>query len=285
MIDLGLWITVVALALFAAKLTIPKPPRLDWEQFFSVTLATLVRGSLEKNKGEFSDWVSRMSALLGVDETSGLFDDPVQLGDEYNVEHALGRPCDWEKVAAWSDEVSEAIALRVDELLWVYIGEPCLLKGIRASLPSLKIIEPDDALAANLEASLRAASDRLVVLAEGGAVEAVAKALHGAPLLRDRVKAVVAANGQFSDWFEENFTHEAMDTELARSTPWFAMGINGDQVTDESQLKWPEPAIPDSGRRSIESIALGSITVEPRTSDLDLTAKALLITLLHRFAL
>ena len=285
MIDLALWITVVCLALFAAKLTIPKPPKLDWERFFSVSLATLVRGSLEKDKGEFSDWVSRMSALLGVDETSELFDDPELLGDDYNVEHALGRPCGWEEVAAWSDAASASVALRGDEVSWVSVGEPNLFLGVKAFLPSLQIIQADDAVASNLEASLRSASDRVVVLVEGYRVDVVAKALHSAPLLRDRVKAVVAVNGLFGEWFEENFTHEAMDTELARSTPWFSIGINRAGDEPWSLEEWPEPTIPESGRRSIESIFLGIVTVEPQTKDIDLATKALLITLLRRFAL
>jgi hypothetical protein len=284
-IDSVLWLSVVVLALFAAKLTIPKPPNLDWERFFSVALATLVRGSLEKNKGEFSDWVTRMSALLGVDETSELFDDPAQLGDEYDVEHALGRPCGWEKVAAWSDEVSASMVVNADEMSWIYVGDPNILLDVDFTVPSLQIIQKGGEVASDLQACIRSASDRLVVFAGGNTVEVVARALHSSPALRDRVKAVVSLNGDFGEWFTENFTHEAMDTELSRSTPWFSIGINkaGDEVWKAAN--WPEQVVPESGRRAIESISLGSVTVEPRTNDVDLVIKALMLTLFHRFSL
>ena len=285
MIDSVLWVSVVILALFAAKLTIPKPPTLDWGRFFSVALATLVRGSLEKNKGEFSDWVTRMSALLGVDETSELFDDPAQLGDEYDVEHALGRPCSWEKVAAWSDEVSASMTVKADEMSWIYVGDPNILLDVEFTVPSLQIIHKDGDVASELQACIRSVSDRLVVFTGGNTAEVVAKALHSSPILRDRVKAVVSVNGVFGEWFDENFTHEAMDTELSRSTPWFSIGINraGGEVWKTAD--WPEPVVPESGRRAIESISLGIVSVEPRTNDVDLVIKALMLTLLHRFAL
>jgi hypothetical protein len=149
----------------------------------------------------------------------------------------------------------------------------------------MQSIPADEDVVSKLHTCLRSASDRLVIFVGGNNAQVVAKALQSAPSIRDRVKAVVSVNGVFGDWFEENFTHEAMDTELARSTPWFSFGINGAGDDEWVSVSWPEPPVPESGRRAIESISLGSVTVEPRTSDVDLTVKALVLTLLHRFAL
>ena len=169
MIDISLWVLVVVLSLFAAKMTVPKPPTLEWERFFNVSLATIVRGSLEKDGAEFSDWVARMGSLIGAEEDSELFDDPHLLGEDYSVEKALGRACSWEKVAEWTDEVHSSISLRASELIWVSLGGVGALLDLNEQLPSLHIIDDGGDIASELSGCLDSASDRLVIFVAGSA--------------------------------------------------------------------------------------------------------------------
>jgi hypothetical protein len=50
----------LGLAIWAAWLSIPRPPALDWERLFKTCLATVVRGEVEAEKGSATDWEARL---------------------------------------------------------------------------------------------------------------------------------------------------------------------------------------------------------------------------------
>lgn len=53
-----------ALALWAAWKTLPRPPALDWERLFKVSLATVLRGEVERARGEVEDWEALLDGVL-----------------------------------------------------------------------------------------------------------------------------------------------------------------------------------------------------------------------------
>jgi hypothetical protein len=56
-------IAAAGLASWAAWRTIPRPPQLDPERLFKVTLATLLRGEVEQQGGDLSAWEARLRAV------------------------------------------------------------------------------------------------------------------------------------------------------------------------------------------------------------------------------
>ena len=50
----------LSLAIWAAWLSIPRPPALDWERLFKISLATVVRGEVEEEDGSATDWEARL---------------------------------------------------------------------------------------------------------------------------------------------------------------------------------------------------------------------------------
>jgi hypothetical protein len=63
-VELLVEVLAAGLALWAVILSMPKPPSLDWERLFKVSLATRLRGELEaQNKGR-SDWSVLLEELI-----------------------------------------------------------------------------------------------------------------------------------------------------------------------------------------------------------------------------
>ena len=60
-----LWVELAAagLAGWAAWKTIPRPPTLDWERLFKVTLATVLRGEVEREEGDLDAWRARLAPV------------------------------------------------------------------------------------------------------------------------------------------------------------------------------------------------------------------------------
>ena len=58
MIDLGLWGLAIALALYAAWLTLPRPVELDWERLFKLALVSALRGPLEAEGAGAEAWLT-----------------------------------------------------------------------------------------------------------------------------------------------------------------------------------------------------------------------------------
>ena len=63
-LDAVLWALVSALALWAAWLSLPRPPELDWERLFKTTLVTLLRGPLEAVDAPASRWLEEGRSLV-----------------------------------------------------------------------------------------------------------------------------------------------------------------------------------------------------------------------------
>ena len=61
--DLLVEIAAMGLAGWAAWRTIPRPPRLDPERLFKVTLATVLRGEIEAQGGDLAAWQERLRAV------------------------------------------------------------------------------------------------------------------------------------------------------------------------------------------------------------------------------
>ena len=61
--DLLVEIAAAGLASWAAWRTIPRPPRLDPERLFKVTLATVLRGEVEQEGGDLAAWEDRLRAV------------------------------------------------------------------------------------------------------------------------------------------------------------------------------------------------------------------------------
>ncbi len=57
--DLLLWSMALVLFGVAFSRTLPRPPALDWELYFKVVLATLLRGEVESEEGKADEWYAR----------------------------------------------------------------------------------------------------------------------------------------------------------------------------------------------------------------------------------
>lgn len=63
-IDVILWVAVVILALAAGWLSLPRPPALDWERLFKLSMVTLLRGPIEGAGGSAEAWLAAGRALV-----------------------------------------------------------------------------------------------------------------------------------------------------------------------------------------------------------------------------
>ena len=284
-LDIGLWVTVVILAVLAGRMSMPDPPELDWKDFFALAVASQVRGEVDQEKGDFKEWVKRCEPLLGRGEVDLVYDDPLDFGPAYALERTLGVGVNWEMVAVDREAVIARIALRNENLLWVIRGD-AMCAELQAVLPQTVVLDaPIEALPAELDALLKEASTRLVLVGEGSAAFEWTQLLHQNDGLRDRTLAVVGIDGQLGGengvWLMENFTHDAMDTELERLTPWMQLAFSGDHGPPD----WPQPEIPSSERLSVDSIGLGPLPAKRQDAPDSIWGLALVLTCLHRIAI
>ncbi len=63
-VDALLWVVAAALAGAAVWLTLPRPVALDWELYFKLAVASVLRGEVEAAGGSVEDWVRRCRARL-----------------------------------------------------------------------------------------------------------------------------------------------------------------------------------------------------------------------------
>lgn len=74
-LDLILWVAVVALALSAGWLTLPRGDALDWERLFKLAMVTGVRGPIEAEDGGVEEWLRQGRARVWYHPASrGLLD-------------------------------------------------------------------------------------------------------------------------------------------------------------------------------------------------------------------
>ena len=281
-VDVALWCAVVVLALAAGRMSLPKPPALDWREFFSLGFVTQIRGKVDSEGGDFESWVARCEPLIGRGESDATYDDPADFGSDYALSRSLGAGADWELLASDSSAVAERLSQRGEALHWVCRGG-AMSEALQEILPQVVCLDgPEEELLHHLEGLLVSAASRVVLVGEGKAAQEWTRLLHAEEGLRDRTLAVVGIQGLLdSEWMAENFDHESMDTELERLTPWFQLSFNG----DGEARGWPQPDPPPSERVSVDAVELGPMPCKRADAPDAVWALALVLTLSHRLAL
>lgn len=280
-IDVTLWVIVVVLAIAAGRMSLPSPPVLAWREFFALGLVTPVRGEVDKEKGEFKDWVARCEPLTGRGESDGVYDDPADFGPDYALANSLGMGVDWERLAEAPGEIVARLLERGKDVFWVCRGG-AMHAALAEILPNVVVMDgPEDALFVELSDLLSARESRVVLVGQGVAAQEWTRLLHAQEGLRDRTLAVVGIQGLLDfEWISAHFDHESMDTELERLTPYFQLAFDG----DGSAPGWPQPDTPQSERVSVDSVELGPLPCKRADSSDSFWSLALVLTLNHRFA-
>jgi hypothetical protein len=335
-------LAAAGLAAWAAWLTVPRPPALDWQRLFKTTLSTTLYGRVVAESGTKSDWEAAVGRLVpynplardamaklsapavdGIEPPAlpgeralveslsalaspadryahmfseneltrdALMSDPASLGAAFDPAGAIGVGADWEAIAAWGEPVQAGLARKFSHV--VVAGVQTELASVMADqIGGRGLRLPDDGVIEALDQALRSASDRLVLVAEGAGISVILQAMHGHPGLRDRVCAVISLGGdvQQSDaqksWMEQNFTQQAMDTELNRSTPYIStvqVDPSAPLAADWDGQCWPEPAPDRTGRRPIDPIDLGPLPADWLTLEQVGLARALWVLLAFR---
>jgi len=280
-LDWGLWAVVAGLALLAGWLSLPKPPELNWRDFFALGVVTPIRGELDAQGAQFEDWVARTEPLLGRGELDVIYEDPADFGTGYDLTPTLGMGADWESVASDAALVRERLLERDSALHWVVRGGEAVgaLEGLVTHFHRMD--GPREALMDELGELLSDLSRRVVFVGEGAAAQEWTELLHAEAGLRDRTLALVGIEAELkAAWLEEHFSHEAMDTELERHTAFFHLAFEGVE-----ERGWPQPPVPDSLRTSVVAEELGPLLV-PRGAEPDLLwAQALVLTIAHWIAI
>jgi hypothetical protein len=191
-----------------------------------------------------------------------LMSDPALLGPAYAPSAAMPPRVGWEEVAAWDAEVQRSIARRMHDVVVAVVGMDTLALADAVPHGAVVAIEGVDAEA--FSAPLDQDHQRLVIVARGDAVVDVIKLLHGEPLLRDRVLAVISLGGAIQGegnkaWIDKHFQHTEFDTELNRRTLYMAASDPGRPLVDASDQRFPDPPVPPSGWAPIEAVDLGPL--------------------------
>lgn len=231
---------------------------------------------------------ARLRALfLDGGSDDDLYADPGSLGEAWDLAALLGPEAGWDAVATWSEGLQGVLGRRHSHLKWVVLGDPDLHAALAARLGADRAVSLD-ALAQDLRGALEAQvpelADRVVIVAAGAALMPTLAALADSPGLRDRVLAVVSVAGAFDgEWMSEHFTHEGMDTEIARGTPYFSVnfvthpGIQDTELDQVATGRFPSPEVPASGRAAIQAHDLGVLPGPADDYPRDLLGDALLV--------
>lgn len=212
-----------------------------------------------------------------IDELLG---DPARLGPDHDPARILGPGAGWDQVAAWDPALQAVLARRLADVVFVLDGvaEP-VGAALAEAVPGLRVVAvppagPDpagaaavEALFAPVEAALSRDSDRVVLIAAGGAVLRTLAALVEGGGLRDRCLAVLTLGAALGDeparaWLASHFDNERLDTELRRSVPYLCV-VDVDPADplarDWADQRLPSPPPLPSGRAAVDVVDLGPL--------------------------
>jgi len=297
----------VAAALVAAGIAWvqwPRPPELDGERWFKVTLATLLRGRVESEGGDADRWEQTVVRLV----PSAFVDDPHELGPAYDPRTYLGPGLGWDAVArhATTDVLTADLA-RVLPARWILVeGRPdravarTVLPSLRALLPDTVVVPFGDGAPDPLDEIATAAApdsaDRLVLAGEEAGVARIMRLMHANAALRDKVVGVVSIGGVIggrddeegpygraacADWLAASFVQHELETDVVRLTPWLAVqwrdpdvqppGLRGLPLAAQ---RFPTPDAEGATAQTMEVVDLGALPTDPAL-DPALVARAL----------
>lgn len=318
------WVELAALglAVWAARLSLPRAPRFDAERLFKVALANALRGELEARGGDLAAWreavlgrvmyhpaagaapealaldpasvslpvpppegaralVEKLGALPDAAARLGwmyaedpavetaLLGHPDELGPDYDPGPRLAPGVGWDALAAWTPEVTAALARRFESAVLVELGGG-LAEALVEAAPGVRLARVDPtrldaaALAAALVAVVPRPVDRLILVGEGDAVPRAIGALAASAPLRDALMGLVSVAGALGAAgsparvsLESSFRHEILDPEVHRSLPYLTLidGAAPPEVWPAQRL--PEPPPPPTGRLTIDRLDLG----------------------------
>lgn len=209
-----------------------------------------------------------------------LMSDPELLGPAYAPSRAMPPKVGWDDVAAWDADLQRAITRRMHDVVVVVVGMET--GPLMEAVPHGAVVAVEQVSLDGLTAHLEQDHQRLVIVTRGDAVSDVTRLLHGEPLLRDRVLAVISLGGAIQgsankDWMDDNFQHLAFDTELNRRTLYMAVSDPGETFEDASDQCFPTPPVPPSGWAPIESVDLGPLPLDEQ--DPEVLSRALWVLL------
>ena len=280
-VDVALWVAVLFLAIVAGKMSLPSPPSLNWRDFFALCVVTPIRGVLDRDGGVFEDWVARSEAVTGRSEKECIYDDPQDFGSDYDLAHSLGMGASWELLASEPAELCKRLVGRNPEVRWLCRGG-AMAESLREWVEVVSLEVPKEELRGAVEDLLGDLSSRVVLVSEGEAAQEWSELLHGHEGLRDRTLAVVGIQAVLdSQWLEEHFDHESMDTEMERQTPYFQLSFSG----DGDNKGWPEPPLPASERRAVLAADLGPMACSRSDASDWEWARSVVLTVSHFLAM
>ncbi len=252
--------------------------------------------------------LERFQRMFSHDERalSAVMDDPRLLGPDYDPARWLAPDLDWEQVARWSEGVVAALRRRLEHMRLVLVHDD---EGSAEARQLHQACDPlkrsclscqdlsDEELAQALLDPLEDLSERLVLVVLGRAGPRLLGAMLLAPALRDRVQALFFLGAMLADeepsaasgsptWGRGQFTQEALDTELRRSTPYAFLARllpdalpPGDGRTPWRYQRLPEPPIPASGRHPVAVVDLGASPADAQALAPAVLARSLLLSL------
>jgi hypothetical protein len=303
-LSLALTVAAALVAAGIAWVQWPRPPALDGERWFKVTLATLLRGRVEAEGGDADQWERTVVRLV----SDAFLDDPDELGPVYDPQTYFGPGFGWDAVArdANADALRAALG-RVLPARWILVEGrsdrstgPTVLPSLLAVLPDALVVPFGDGAPEALDAIATAAApdtgDRLVLAGEEAGVARIMRVLHANAELRDKVAAVLSIGGVIggrydedgpygraasAEWLSASFVQRELETDVVRLTPWLAVqwrdpdvqppGLRGLPV--EAQ-RFPTPDPEGATAQTMEVVDLGPLPVDPAL-DPALVARAL----------
>ena len=236
--------------------------------------------------------------------------DPMELGEKYEPAHWLGQGLNWDALAAGGGDFSKVHdALRTKELRWILVNDASMHPVLLEWGQRLEKEMAGDLLVLNWSADdvtiedvlkrvnewIDAPSDRFVCVGLGRGVPILLRCLAEDPALRDRVYAVVSIGGalqgvgthalwgttSFQHWMSQDYNYVALDTEMARETPYFSIGLLDPEhprfgIGEIALEDMHFPELPQQDRAPVEGVTPVSLGVLPaHSSSKSLAARAL----------